>query len=98
MFARARWFSAGLIVGSAGAAYTYFRAREAMKRHIPENAQQAALQIAQKSTEVVGSALESAVGSANETVDGWRDSIAQSRQMRKRAEELLQDQLDAAGL
>ena len=98
MFGRARWFSAGLIVGSVGAAYSYFRAREAMKRHIPANAQQAALQITQKSTEVVGSALESAVDSANETVEGWRDSIAQSRHMRKRAEELLHDQLDAAGL
>lgn len=98
MFGRARWFSAGVIVGSAGAAYAYFRTKDAMRRHIPENAQQAAVQIAQKSTEVVGTAIESAIETANETVEGWRDNMTQNRQMRKRAEELLHDQLDAAGL
>ena len=94
MFKRATWFTVGAAVGVTGTVVGYLRARDLARRHLPENATDAAVRAA----ELADSGVRVAVDRGIVLVDGLRANAQAATQTRKQAESVLRQQLERAGL
>ena len=94
MFKRATWFTVGAAVGVTGTVVGYLRARDLARRHLPENATDAAVRAA----ELADSGVRVAVDRGISFVGEMRTNAQDTEQTRKQAEALLRKQLERAGL
>jgi hypothetical protein len=94
MFKRVTWFTVGTAVGVTGTVVGYLRARELARRHLPENATDAAVRVA----ELADSGARVAIDRSVDLISDLRSNAEATRRTRKQAEVLLRRQLERAGL
>ncbi|MBU6328938.1 MAG: hypothetical protein KGR18_03170 [Acidobacteria bacterium] len=94
MLRRTRWFTVGVVAGASGTVVGYLRARQLARRHVPDSVQDAAARVVRRTDTEVREIAER----AGVAIDGWRDTVAETRRTRREAESLLRRQLERAGL
>jgi len=94
MVKRAVWFTIGAVVGTLGAAVAYVRARDVVRRRVPDSVQDAAGRVVR----VADTGARVAVERTTDRLDQWRRSTDDVRRTRREAEDLLRRELERSGL
>ncbi len=94
MFKRVTWFTIGTAVGVAGTVVGYLRARDIARRHVPDTVSEAA----QRAAQLADSGVRVAVDRSRARAEEIRANLETTQRTRRRAEDLLERELDRAGL